>query len=223
MMKQRKNKKGFTLVEMILSIAIICLLGGTIAGVCASISSSFGTTYNIDDSVDYAMLYGKGFENSFLSYTQGAGTTSNTWTWYISDPKSHETSVPTLRCTLPDGTKTSVFEPKFIGNSATDYKWDIRMFYKFDEATATVKYNVFLKDNFSKTHYVYVYQGSFWVPQFEKRAEFAGVTDSREIKLSGLPMTEDTFKTYGYTTDELENVKIFYDKTYQSTISYKWG
>ena len=125
----------------------------------------------------------------------------------------HETSVPTLRCTIPDGTKTSVFEPKFIGNSATDYKWDVRMFYKFDEATATVKYNVFLKDNFSKTHYVYVYQGSFWVPQFEKRAEFAGVTDSREIKLSGLPMTEDTFKTYGYTTDELENVKIFYDKT----------
>ena len=52
MRKQTKNKKGFSLVEMVLAIAIIILIGGVIAGICASISNSFITTYNIDDSSD---------------------------------------------------------------------------------------------------------------------------------------------------------------------------
>ena len=51
MRKQAKNKKGFSLVEMVLAIAIIVLIGGVIAGICASISNSFISTYNIDDSL----------------------------------------------------------------------------------------------------------------------------------------------------------------------------
>ena len=73
MKQKRKNKKGFTLVELLLSLAIICMIGGVIAGLCASIGSSFGTTYNLNDSADYAALFGKGFENSFLAITQGKG------------------------------------------------------------------------------------------------------------------------------------------------------
>ena len=33
MRKQAKNKKGFSLVEMVLAIAIIVLIGGVIAGI----------------------------------------------------------------------------------------------------------------------------------------------------------------------------------------------
>lgn len=224
MNKQRKNRKGFTLVEMVLSLAIICLLGGVIAGVCAAISNSFGTTYNIDDSTDYAMLYGKGFENSFLANTQGAGTTGNTWDWWVDSANK----VPYLKMKDKDGKTSNVFEPKMIGNSTTDSKWTIYMFYRFNSDSATVDYKIFIKDNYSKTAYVYVYEDSFWVPQFEKRAEFAGVGTSRTVTVSGNAMTEETFtQKYHFTADEYKTVKKFVEdsnnKGFASKITYTWG
>ncbi len=223
MNRLRKNRKGFTLVEMILVVAIVSLLGVVIAGVCASISSSFGTTYNIDDSADYAMLYSRGFENSFLANTQGSGSAGNKWKWYVNDPKDGLSSVPTLRVVTPDGHNSAVFQPKFIGNTTTNYKWSIRMFYFFDDTDKVVYYRIFLKDNFSKTHYIYMYDGKFWVPRFEERATYAGA-DGRSIKVTGDPMIENTFKTkYGYTNEEYESIKKYMDKNYKSTIEYTWG
>lgn len=224
MFKMKKNKKGFTLVEMVLSLAIICLLGTVIAGVCAQISSSFSTTYSIDDSADYALLYARGFENSFLANTQGGGTSGNVWKWYVNDPSDHKSTVPTLRVITPDGVDSAVFEPKFIGNTTTSYKWSVRMFYKYDETNHVVKYRMFLKDNFSKTHYIYMYDGDFWLPRFTERADYAGVKDSRKIVLSGESMIQATFKnSYGYTDEEINTIKKYFDKTYKSTIEYHWG
>lgn len=226
MNKFRKNrKKGFTLVEMVLSLAIICLLGGVIAGVCAAISNSFGTTYNIDDSTDYAMLYGKGFENSFLISTQGGGASGDTWEWYVDSANK----IPYLKLKTSNPNKTvNVFEPKMIGNKTTDSKWKIYMFYRFNDTTATVDYKIFIKDNYAKTPYVYVYEDSFWVPQFEKRAEFAGVGSSRTVTVGGNTMSEDTFKqTYHFTDAEYKTVKKFVDDPanagFASKITYKWG
>lgn len=225
MNKFRKNRKGFTLVEMILSLAIICLLGGVIAGVCAAISNSFGTTYNIDDSTDYAMLYGKGFENSFLANTQGNGASGNTWEWWVDSGSA----IPYLKMRTNTPNKTiNVFEPKMIGNKTTDSKWKIYMFYRFNDTTATVDYKIFIKDNYAKTPYVYVYEDSFWVPQFEKRAEYAGVGTSRTVKVSGNAMSEDTFKnTYHFTEDEYKTVKKFVENPgnagFGSIIKYSWG
>ena len=65
MKQKRKNKKGFTLVEVLLSLAIICMIGGVIAGLCASIGSSFGTTYNLDDSADYAACMVRALKTHF--------------------------------------------------------------------------------------------------------------------------------------------------------------
>ena len=224
MNKFRKHRKGFTLVEMILALAIICLLGGVIAGVCAAISNSFGTTYNIEDSTDYAMLYGKGFENSFLVNTQGAGTTGNAWAWYVDS----SSAIPYLKLKDPSGKVSNVFEPKMIGNKTTDSKWKIYMFYRFNETTATVDYKIFIKDNYAKTPYVYVYEDSFWVPQFEKRAEYAGVGTSRSVKVSGNTMNESTFKNvYHFTDDEYKTVKKFVEAPgagdFKSIITYTWG
>lgn len=224
MNKFRKHRKGFTLVEMILALAIICLLGGVIAGVCAAISNSFGTTYNIDDSTDYAMLYGKGFENSFLVNTQGAGASGNQWAWYVDS----SSAIPYLKLKDPSGKVSNVFEPKMIGNKTTDSKWKIYMFYRYNETTATVDYKIFIKDNYAKTPYVYVYEDSFWVPQFEKRAEYAGVGTSRSVKVSGNTMNESTFKNvYHFTDDEYKTVKKFVEAPgagdFKSIITYTWG
>ena len=120
----KKSKKGFTLVEVLLSLAIIMMIGGVIAGLCASIGSSFATTYNINDSADYAMLFGKGFENSFLSITQGAGVATQTWTWYMSKPgeTGSTVNVPTLMVKDSKGSAIPVFRPQFLNKEGSKDK-----------------------------------------------------------------------------------------------------
>ena len=48
----KKNKKGFTLLELMLSIAIITLLSGLLIILVISIKDSFMTVYNQNDSAD---------------------------------------------------------------------------------------------------------------------------------------------------------------------------
>lgn len=236
----RKNRKGFTLVEMLLALAIICMIGGVIGGICVSISNSFVTTYNIDDSADYALLYAKGFENSFLACTQGAGSAGKTWEWYISNPKGNG-GYPKLMVKTPTGVQ-EVFQPMHIGNSTTPSKWSVFMFYATEEhATGTnksllVKYRIYIKDNYSRTDYIYRYDGSFWVPRFQERAEQAGAAGRKIQALTttqdsnSLPMTKKTFTdSYGFTNGsgalnaiesslEAEGAAKYYSK-----IQYVWG
>ena len=144
-----KNRKGFTLVEMMLSLAIIMLLGGVLVTLIVSISNSFTTTYNIDDSADYAMLFAKGFENSFLSNSQKGGASGSECYWHVT---TEATGVPTLMVKTADSTsETSVFDPQFLSSSGSGYKWEILMFYKWDEANECVLYRVILKDKLNST------------------------------------------------------------------------
>lgn len=206
MLRVNKSKKGFTLVEMILSIAIICLLGGVIAGVCASISNSFQATYSIDDAADYALLYARGFENSFLANSQQPQ--GKKLDWYVSNPSGTGdgtgTSVPTL--ILDGGTAglQPVFDPKHITTNGTGYKWSVCMFYKFNPDTENVSYVIFLGDNYSKTNYIYMYNGEFWVPRFQERAKNAKVT--RTISVTGSPLTSATLKSYGFSDEQVAQV-----------------
>lgn len=202
MKKTRKNRKGFTLVEMLLSLAIICMIGGVIGGLCVSIANSFATTYNIDDSADYAMLYAKGFENSFLACTQGAGVKTNVWTWEVTNTKGIS-GPPLLQVTKPGTGTENVFTPRFIGTSSTPSKWRVIMFFCVEEKSNTtksalIKYRIYMRDNYSNTSYIYRYDGSFWVPRFYERADLAGVKDSRKIEVDthSNGMTEATMKDF---------------------------
>ena len=214
----RKSKKGFTLVEMVLSVAIICMIGGVIAGVCASISSSFATTYDIDDAADYSMLYSKGFENSFLACTQTDG--SDNLVWYISNPKADSSKYPTLMFGPQSGTCKPVFEPKFIGNTKTDYKWRIALFFYYDEANEYVHYRMFLADAYNKkTDYIYMFDDSFWVPRLKERADFN--SKSMAITVDGSDMNAKTLKKYGFTDGQIAKLpsKAF-DSKYKTQIKF---
>jgi hypothetical protein len=172
-------------MEMVLVLAIICLLGGIIGGLCLAISNSFITTYNIDDSSDYALLFARGFENSFLSKSQKpTGAANQVCTWYV---RNNGSDYPTLR--VKEGSSdTAVFEPQFLGsNSDGNYKWDIYMFYKWDPDSERVLYCLFLKDNKNGTDFAYFYQGGFWVPRFTDRKVYTGA-DSRNIICGGQEM-----------------------------------
>ena len=223
MIKQKK-KKGFTLVEMVLSIAIILMIGGVIAGVCVSISNSFVTTYNVDDSADYAMLYAKGFENSFLKYTQVEGNNAGkTCSWYIQEDSN---STPILVRENSGGTTEPVFQPNFMGaSSSSDPKWVVCMFYKYSSSNNVVEYRIFIKDNYSDTDFVYRYDGSFWVPRFDERAKAANVYGTRSIDTTtGDPMTAETLKNkYNIDPTTYPSDWITDSNDFTDVIIYNWG
>ena len=226
MRKQQKNKKGFSLVEMVLAIAIIVLIGGVIAGICASISNSFVTTYNIDDSSDYAMLYARGFENSFLAYSQAKnGTKGDAYTWKIKDAQGLSNTVPTLTVTTGSGDE-AVFNPQFLGKDdpSGKAKWNVSMFYKYDSSSALVLYRIFIKDNYGDSA-ITRYDGSFWLPRFEDCAKFDGVGTSRVVETSGGDelSAENMKDKYGYTDAEIAQISAGIDDTYTDAITFVWG
>ena len=231
----KSKKRGFSLVEMVLAIAIVVMIGGVIAGLCASISNSFITTYNIDDAADYALLYAKAFENSFIANTQVYDSDPNElkgmeWTWYVNDPETDGNSdVPTLRVITPNGVDSPVFTPKHMGNSASAYKWSVRMFYKYDSSDNSVKYLIFVKDAFTDTDFVYTYEGCFWLPRYDDRASFSGVEGTRAIDLVGSDMKKATFQSGSdlakYSDPQYARIEDFVDahEGYNSAIKFTWG
>lgn len=220
------KKKGFTLVEMVLVLAITLLIGSVVAGVCMSISNSFITTYNIDDSSDYAMLYAKGFENSFLTLSQADGASGSSYKWTIANPAGKSGNVPTLTRATADGTSTAVFNPANINSASGDRsKWSVAMFYKYDEDTACVDYRIFVKDNYSNNEYVNRYDGSFWIPRIEDCAKYDGVGGNRTVEIVGEELTEDTLKSdkYGFTQTEVDQIASALDSDYKDECVFYWG
>ena len=210
-----KNKKGFTLVEMMLSLAIIMLIGGVVVSLVVSISNSFNTTYNIDDSADYAMLYAKGFENSFLANSQKGGASGSNCYWVVN---TDSTTVPTLKVKTADASDpVPVFDPQFLGTEGSDYKWEILMFYKWDEANECVLYRVLLKDNFNSTGFTYMYDGSFWVPRYTDRKTNNGASN-RKIVTDGEGMTAEYLTTKGFDSSMFSTEQL--DGSYKSMIYY---
>ncbi len=225
MRRHNKNKFGFSLLEMVLAIAIIVLIGGVIAGICASISNSFVTTYNIDESADYAMLYARGFENSFLATTQLDASNGNSWEWTIANPKGLNGTTPLLTVKKPDDTTEPVFNPRFMtsDDASDDNKWGISMFYMYDDTNEVVYYRVFIKDNY-QSNFVSRYDGSFWVPRLMERAERAGA-GGRSVTVSGNKLDAATLKNvYGFSDDEVSQLgSNALDDDYKDVIKFVWG
>lgn len=225
MRRHNKNKFGFSLLEMVLAIAIIVIIGGVIAGICASISNSFVTTYNIDESADYAMLYARGFENSFLATTQLDASSGNSWEWTIANPKGLNGTTPLLTVKKPDDSTEPVFNPRFMtsDDASDDNKWGISMFYMYDETNEVVYYRVFIKDNY-QSNFVSRYDGSFWVPRLMERAERAGA-GGRSVTVSGNKLSAPTLKNvYGFSDDEVAQLgSNALDDDYMDVIKFVWG
>ena len=208
MKKCRKQKLGFSLVEMVLVLAIICLLGGVIGGLCIAISNSFITTYNIDDSSDYAMLFGRGFENSFLAKSQKP--TSNTISWFVNTSEGY----PTLRIKEGSAGDTPVFEPRFLGTGGGN--WDILMYFKWDAPSERVLYRVLLKDRRNNTGFTYFYEGGFWVPRYTDRNVYNSTNNI--ITVTGEGMTPGALSTHSFSANQFTSTQL--DGSFKNTITF---
>ena len=159
MKRLKNNKRGFTLVEMMLALAIIIVIGWTTVALMIATRDSFMTSYNANDSSDYATLYANGIENTYLAHTQYKTNTT------ITIDRNHSI--------LKDN-GTAVFAPnqmstKSVNTGATVDKWEIRAYYFVDNNAAgqqIVKYRVFVVDNYYSPSYrvMCVHEDAVWAP-----------------------------------------------------------
>ena len=155
----RNSKRGFTLVEMMLALAIICIIGWTTVALMIAIKDSFMTTYNVNDSADYALLYANGFENSYLAHTQA----NESGTFRIREADS-------VLCSADSS--TPVFTPSQMKTKGgTVDKWVVRMYFSIDptDASQVVKYKIFVLDNYYSPNFKLMckYEGSVWAPHLK--------------------------------------------------------
>ena len=79
----KKNKKGFTLVEVMLSIAIVIIISGLFVALVYAIKDSYNRVYNTDDSIDYAQLQAQALENQMLKNSQVDVATGSKFTYSL--------------------------------------------------------------------------------------------------------------------------------------------
>ncbi len=189
----RNSKRGFTLVELLLAMAIITIIGWTTVALMIAIKDSFMTTYNVNDSADYALLYANGFENSFLAATQN-GTKA---TFRIRETDS-------VLCA--DYSSNEVFQPSQmktvrLKDKATVDKWKVRMYFKFQEDASDptklstsqgIKYKIFVLDNYYSPNLkvMSVYEGTIWPPHV------SGISGNKIVLKSNGDYTNDEGHKY---------------------------
>lgn len=154
----KRNKRGFSLVEMMLALAIITIIGWTTVALMIAIKNSFMTTYNTNDSADYAVLYANGFENAFLAHTQN----NKDGEFFINPTGSILMQESSVKVFSPGQMKTT----NLATNTVVD-KWNIRIFFKYSttDASQLVKYRIYILDNYySPNRVMTMYEGSVWAP-----------------------------------------------------------
>ena len=156
---KKSNKQGFTLLEMLLAIAIALVVSGVFLSLIVSIKTSYYRTYNDDDCADIAAMYAEALENTILYDIQNG----------IED----EIRINTSTSILENDKLTIKFDNIENFNraspSATDRKWDITMICYLDENTGEFRYQFYFIDLYVQPGYLhYVYEGSFWIPCYNE-------------------------------------------------------
>lgn len=156
---KKTNKKGFTLLEMLLAIAITMIIVGLFTTLLVAIRSSYYRAYNDDDCADIAQMYAQALENQVLYDCQQS----------VTDRIYMDNSV--LKSDIGDFGFDHI--PNFNNSDRRDEhgnpapKWDIRMICNYNASTSEFTYAFYFIDLYVQPGYVhYVYEGSFWLPNY---------------------------------------------------------
>ena len=205
MKRIRNSKRGFTLIELMLALAIITIIGWTTVALMIAIRDSFMTTYNVNDASDYAMLYANGFENAFLAHTQ-----------------KHDDGIFRIResdsVLCSQNSSVPVFSPSQMkttnrNTGAVVDKWLVRMYFKVSQTdyAQVVQYKIIVLDNYYAPDLkeMCVYEGSVWAPHMGP--------DKLTLANNG-NYASDGDKAHYYNLD-----KGLIDNTWFDTITYKFS
>ncbi|MCQ2532179.1 MAG: type II secretion system GspH family protein [Saccharofermentans sp.] len=169
----KRTKKGFTLVEMLLAIAITLVISILFVNLIIAVKDSFYRVYNDDDSTDIAALYAQALENQMIYDSQNG----NANTYRIS-PTDY------ILVTYDGSTETDTFGFRaltdFNVNKDGVYKWRVYLQVRTESdgvtlaktdaagnkvAPGTVQYTLYVVDNYyDPGKLVQTYTGSFWLP-----------------------------------------------------------
>lgn len=200
----KQNKYGFTLVEMMLSIAIIIIISVLFVPMLISVKDSFKRVYNANDAADYAQLYAKAFENQLIYDIQN-GVSGSSYTYRVTP---YDATNASNSCIFL-ANETDVYNFAEINGMNTNRdgkpKWEIIMDYDVDVLPSgkgyIIEYCVVMVDQFNDPGSVELeYGGSFWIPPM--MAGDAGATPSFFISGSSTGYTykhdhDDTFYAGG--------------------------
>ena len=172
---KRVSKKGFTLLELMLAIAIALVISGLFISLIVAIRTSFYRAYNDDDCTDIAAMYARALENQILYDVQNGVTDTITID--------------------SDGVLTSTannfgFADRIVNfnNSSSEQKWDIRMLAYYNEQTGEFIYKFYFIDLYVNPGYChYVYEGSFWIP------EYPGFINNADYTVNGGATTKEDY------------------------------
>lgn len=153
MRKLNKNKKAFTLVELMLAVAIIIMTSGIFFSLIIMVMKSHTNVATTNDAADYALLNARAFENTVINAkTVGTGDSSI----YVSHNKLTK-----------DGTPLFDLEQYKIEPDGID-KWNVTFSYELN-SKGVCNYTIKLSDASSVSvaglnKYVYTYNGSVYIP-----------------------------------------------------------
>ncbi len=153
MRKYNKSRKGFTLLEVVLAIAIMMLTASVFFSLILVVVKSHTNVVAANDMADFAMLNGRAIENAIIN-SKSVGDSGGK-TIKVKGNRVCKGATPLL----------SMEQYEIIPSND---KWEISVSFKSDAATRTVYYTVTLKDQANKidgvNKYTYTYSGSVYIP-----------------------------------------------------------
>lgn len=161
MKKIIKNKRGFTLVEVMLAVAIIALTIGVFFSLILVVMKSHVNVVTTNDCADFALLNAQAFENTIINAKQVGGK------------GDHYIAVGTGNKLCMDGSPLFDLDQYKVEPGPKD-KWKMAFNYTLDE-NGLCEYTITLTDNGPSSipglnNYVYHYNGSVYIPHCEANA-----------------------------------------------------
>ena len=158
----KNNKLGFTLVEVMLAIAIMLLISGLFVSLIIATHESFYTTYNYNDSTDYCQMYGKIISDKILADRQDTGFTSGSSRYYWMNQST---------CQFEKvGDTTPIIEMPRVYNNDGTLKWIFAVTsVSFDSTKNLAAIEITVIDNYHNPgEILYEYTFTCWIPNMTK-------------------------------------------------------
>ena len=162
MKKTTKNyKKGFTLVEVMLAIAIVMLISGLFVSLIIATHDSYYTTYNYNDSTDYCQMFAKIIQDKVQADRQDTSFTTGSRKYVMNS---------SICQFCPSGSTTPVVEmPRVLARDGAVPKWVFCVTgVRFNEDTGMCDIDITVVDSVHNPgEILYTYTFGFYVPNYQ--------------------------------------------------------